>query len=243
MTKPMLEKNRPKPSPRAKPRRSGVIIPEQASWKGRIAARLIWAVVSLLAATIRFRVDDRSALLTPGGNERILFAFWHNRLALTLVAYRRIVHQRDTSRHFAALVSVSRDGGLLARVVELFGGLPIRGSSSRRGPQALRELVAAARNGRDLAITPDGPRGPCYEVQDGVIATAQLTGLPIVPVNIRLGWKYPLNSWDRFEIPLPFSRCDITLAAPIRVPREATPELRSQLRAQLQANLRNGVGQ
>ncbi len=239
----MLDENRSNPSPRAKPSRSGVIIPEQTSWKGQILARLIWAFVSLLAATVRFRVDDRSGLLTPGGNEKILFAFWHNRLAMALIAYRRIIHQRDPSRHMAALVSVSRDGGLLARVVELFDGLPIRGSSSRRGPQALRELVAASRTGRDLAITPDGPRGPCYEVQDGVIATAQLTGLPIVPVSIRLGWKYPLNSWDRFEIPLPFTRCDITLAAPIRVPREATPELRSQLRAQLQAILRAGVGQ
>lgn len=239
----MLEENRPSSSPPVKPNRSGVIIPEQTSRNGRILARLIWAVVSLLAATIRFRVDDASGLLTPGGNEKILFAFWHNRLAMALLGYRRIIHQRDTARHMAALVSVSRDGGLLARVVELFEGLPIRGSSSRRGPQALRELVAAARNGCDLAITPDGPRGPCYEVQDGVIATAQLTGLPIIPVSIRLGWKYQFKSWDRFEIPLPFSRCEITLGTPIRVPREATPELRSQLRTQLQATLLTGVGQ
>lgn len=243
MPKPIPEENRQGPSPRVKPDRSGVIIPEQTSWKGRILARLVWSVISLLATTIRFRVDDRSGLLTPGGNEKILFTFWHNRLALSIIAYRRIIHQRDTSRHLAALVSVSRDGGLLARVLELFDGLPIRGSSSRRGPQALRELVAASRKGYDLAITPDGPRGPCYEVQDGVIATAQLTGLPIIPVSIRLGWKCHINSWDRFEIPLPFSRCEITLAAPIRVPREATPELRAQLRAQLQGTLRTAVGQ
>lgn len=243
MPKPRLDANQQDPSPPVKPDRSGVVIPEQTSWMGRILARLVWSVISLLAATIRFRVDDRSGLLTPGGNEKLLFTFWHSRLALSAVAYQRIIHQRYASRHLAALVSVSRDGGLLARVLELFDGLPIRGSSSRRGAQALRELVAASRSGYDLAITPDGPRGPCYEVQDGVIATAQLTGLPIIPVSIRLGWKYQLNSWDRFEIPLPFSRCEITLATPIRVPREATPELRSQLRAQLQAALRTGVGQ
>ena len=83
----------------------------------------------------------------------------------------------------AALVSASKDGGFLSGILELFGVQPVRGSSSRRGPQALLELTTWAERGHDLTITPDGPRGPCYQVQDGVMSLAQLTGLPIVPVG------------------------------------------------------------
>ena len=116
--------------------------------------------------------------------EKIIFAIWHNRLALSLVLYRRYVARRDRSRRLVAMVSASRDGGMLAGILERFGVQPVRGSSSRRGPQALREMVSWGKRGHDLAITPDGPRGPCYIVQEGVISIAQLTGLPIVPVCV-----------------------------------------------------------
>ena len=82
------------------------------------------------------------------------------------------------------------------------------GLSSRRGPQALRELVTWAERGFDIAVTPDGPRGPRYRVQPGVISLSQLTGLPIVPVGYHLSSKVSANSWDRFQIPLPFARMD-----------------------------------
>ena len=82
------------------------------------------------------------------------------------------------------MVSASRDGGILAGILEQFGVKPVRGSSSRRGPQALLEMTTWAERGYDLAITPDGPRGPRYKVQEGVISAAQLTGLPIVPVGV-----------------------------------------------------------
>ena len=139
----------------------------------------------------------------------------------------------------AAMVSASRDGGLLARILELFGVEPVRGSSSRRGPQALRELIAWGERGYDLAITPDGPRGPRYHVQEGVISTAQLTGLIIVPVAYHLNWKYRLKSWDGFQVPLPFACCDITVGRVMRVPREATSLERESLRQQLENELRS----
>ncbi|HXE42676.1 MAG TPA: lysophospholipid acyltransferase family protein, partial [Candidatus Baltobacteraceae bacterium] len=132
----------------------------------------------------------------------------------------------------------SRDGGLLARVLELFGVEPVRGSSSRRGAQALLEMVSWGQRGHDLAITPDGPRGPCYEVQEGVISTAQLTGLPIVPVSFRLNWKIRVNSWDKFQIPLPFARCEITVGRIMRVPRESSDTEREELRKQLEVEMR-----
>ena len=117
----------------------------------------------------------------------------------------------------------------------------VRGSSSRRGAQAVLELSSWAGRGYDLAVTPDGPRGPRHVVQDGVMALAQVTGLLIVPYSCQLGWKIQLKSWDRFQIPLPFSRCEMTFGEPIRVPREATEAERSQLREQLQAVLVAGT--
>src|SRR5262249_17493705 len=116
-----------------------------------------------------------------------------NRLGLALPLYRYYLARHQPERRLAAMVSASRDGGLLARILELFGVEPVRGSSSRRGPQALREMISWGERGYDLAITPDGPRGPCYTVQEGVISTAQITGLPIVPVSYRLNWKICLK--------------------------------------------------
>ena len=115
----------------------------------------------------------------------------------------------------------------------------MRGSSSRRGAQALRELVSWGERGYDLAITPDGPRGPSYNVQEGVIATAQLTGLVIVPAAYHLNWKVRLKSWDRFQFPLPFACCEVTTGPVMRVPRDATEANREELRKQLEAQMRS----
>ncbi len=226
--------------PDAKPQSltPGVVVPHRAKWHQRLAARLIWLIVRSMAATIRFRLDDRSGYFSSPPNEALIFAVWHNRLSLSLTLYENFVRRHQPERKFACLVSASKDGGLLARVMELFRVEPVRGSSSRRGAQALRELVAMGERGYDIAITPDGPRGPCYVVRDGVIATAQLTGLVIVPVAYRLNWKIRLKSWDRFQIPLPFARCDITTGRVMRVPREATEAEREALRQQLEAEMR-----
>lgn len=137
----------------------------------------------------------------------------------------------------AAMVSASRDGALLTQVLEWFDVQPVRGSTSRRGPQALRELAGWAKRGLDLAITPDGPRGPRYRVQEGVVALAQLTGLPLLPVGYRLHPKIEARSWDRFQIPLPFSRVDVFFGQPLRIPRRADADEREALRRQLEAAL------
>jgi len=218
--------------------RSGVVVPHQARWSQRFAARLVHGLIRLVAATVRYRLKDSAGIFAsaPPG-EPIIFAIWHNRLALSLVLYQRYV-SRGTDRRLAAMVSASRDGGLLARVLELFRVEPVRGSSSRRGPQALREMVSWAETGCDLAITPDGPRGPCYEVQEGVISTAQLTGFPIIPVSYHLTWKLRAKSWDRFQIPLPFTRCDVMVGEPMQVPREASDADREALRQRLERTLR-----
>jgi len=136
------------------------------------------------------------------------------------------------------LVSASKDGALLAAVMGTFGVELVRGSSSRRGPQALLELTSRAEQGYDLAVTPDGPRGPRYVVQKGVIALAQVTGLPIIPVTCNTRRKICAKSWDGFQIPLPFSHCEVILNEPILVPREACEAKREELRLELEGCLR-----
>jgi len=174
----------------------------------------------------------------PAPLPQAIYVVWHNRLALCLEIYRAYVAQRRQGPGLAAMVSASRDGGFLAGILELYGVQPVRGSTSRRGPQALLELTSWAERGYDLAITPDGPRGPRYVVQPGVIALAQLTGLPIVPASYALSRKLRLNSWDGFLVPLPFARWEIVVGPAIRVPREASEAEREALRQQLEATLR-----
>jgi lysophospholipid acyltransferase (LPLAT)-like uncharacterized protein len=227
------------PKTGAGPRRSGgVVIPHRARPSQRLAAVLIYGLIRIIAATIRFRLDDRSGVLGERPGQQYIFSIWHNRLALSLIMYRRYISRGAPGRRLAAMVSASRDGGLLARVLEHFGVEPVRGSSSRRGPQALRELITWSERGHDLAITPDGPRGPCYCVQDGVMSAAQLTGLPIIPVSCHLNWKIRTRSWDRFQVPLPFARCAITVGEAMRVPREATDAERETLRQALEETMR-----
>jgi len=136
-------------------------------------------------------------------------------------------------------VSASRDGAFLAAILGRFGVQSVRGSSSRRGPQALLELTTWTDRGYDVAITPDGPRGPCYIVKAGVLALAQVTGLPAVPVSYHLTRKIRLKSWDRFQIPLPFSRCDITIGRTLQVPRESSEAKRELLRQELETEMQS----
>jgi lysophospholipid acyltransferase (LPLAT)-like uncharacterized protein len=194
-------------------------------------------LIRLVSATIRYEWRDTSGLLAIDRSQSVIFCVWHNRLALCLEVYR--VFLRDIQRpcELAAMVSASKDGGLLARVLEHYGVQPVRGSTSRRGRQALLELVSWAQLGYDLAITPDGPRGPCYKVQEGVIALAQITGRPILPVSYHLTWKITVKSWDRFQIPLPFTKCVMHLTPPIWIPREPTDAQREALRREVEERL------
>lgn len=217
---------------------SGVVIPHAAKWHQRFAAALIYGLIRLVSATIRYEWRDTSDLLAVQKSQAVIFCVWHNRLALCLEVFR-VFLLRKIKRpcKLAAMVSASKDGGLLARVLELYGVQPARGSSSRRGRQALLELLRWAGRGYDIAITPDGPRGPCYKVQEGVVTLAQVSGRPILPVSYELTWKITLKSWDRFQIPLPFTKCLMHLTPPIWVPREATEAQREAIRQELEQRL------
>ena len=224
--------------PRRSNAQSGVVVPHSTKWYQRIAASLICVFARIVTATLRYRWQDRSGLCSKPPVGQAIYCIWHNRLALSMSAYKSYIQARTEARGLASLVSASKDGGLLAGILECFGVQPVRGSTSRRGPQALLELTTWAERGYDLSITPDGPRGPCYVVQEGVMSLAQVTGLPIVPFSFNARWKIKLKSWDRFQIPLPFSRCEMILEKPIRVPRDASDAERETLRLELQNALK-----
>lgn len=226
------------PSAKSRPT-SGVVIPHAPRWFQRVGAWLVFALLRVVAATLRYKWTDRSGYFDgPQPPAPAIYCVWHNRLALCMTAYFGYVKKHNQTPGMAAMVSASKDGGLLAAILECFKVQPVRGSSSRRGRQALLELTTWAEQGYDLAITPDGPRGPRYVVQDGVTSLAQLTSFPIVPVSYSLGWKIRLNSWDGFQIPLPFSRCEMIYEKPIRVPRQASDAEREAFRLQLEQTLR-----
>ena len=221
------------PTPTPRKRASGVVVPNAPSRGQRAIAWVLANLMRLLAATLRYRVDGAAKLpKTP-----VIFALWHNRLGLCMKAYIGFVRPQHPTEHLAALISASKDGAFLAAILENFGVQPVRGSSSRRGAQALLELSSWAERGYDLAVTPDGPRGPAYVVQDGVMTLAQFTGLPIVAFSYRLSWKIKVKSWDRFQIPLPFARCEMFFGNPIPVPRDVTDEDRAKLRQRLHDEL------
>ncbi len=169
----------------------------------------------------------------------VIFCIWHNRLATCVKPLEKFRRPNNSGAGMAALVSASKDGALLSRILELFRIQPVRGSSSRRGAQALLELSTWAERGYDMTITPDGPRGPCYQVQEGIASLAQITGLPIVPVSLNLNWKIRVKSWDRFQIPLPFARCEVCVGKVIHVPPDVTDDRRRELRQQLETELKS----
>lgn len=224
------------PAPAPRKRASGIVVPNAPTRLQRVVAILLAAIMRLLAATLRYRIHGAHG---PGGlpPEPLLFALWHNRLFLCMKIYRSFGRPENPDNRLAALISASKDGALLAALLESFHVQPVRGSSSRRGAQALLELTSWAERGYDLAVTPDGPRGPCYVLQPGVLALAQVTGRPVLPCSYRLNWKIRLKSWDRFQIPLPFARCDVFTGELIRVPREATDEERAGLGRRLHDSL------
>jgi lysophospholipid acyltransferase (LPLAT)-like uncharacterized protein len=172
------------------------------------------------------------AIHAPGSGS--LFLLWHNRLFPCIGA----VQQVDMGdRRLVALVSASRDGAQLSHFLEGIGIQPVRGSSSRRGSVATRELLKLLKAGNHIAITVDGPRGPCYRAQAGAALLAKMTGAPICCLGAEVEACHELKSWDRFIVPRPFSRVKIKLDR-FHVPRlEKGSQQREAIQALIQEKL------
>ena len=173
----------------------------------------------LLTALMRStRVEIRGAQNWDewgGARKAAIYVLWHGRL-LPCSYFRR-------DNDLATLISQHRDGDYIAGVVERWWGFrAIRGSSSRGGMGALREMVRTLKAGTALAITPDGPRGPRQKMKQGPVIAAQMSGVPIIPVSAGTDRAWWIGGWDRFLIPKPFSRFQMIFDDPIFIPREAT---------------------
>ena len=188
-----------------------------------IAAFFLW----LLEKTVSLRVlKERSFEEICGAESPLIYACWHNCL-LFLVYIRR---QGES----AILISQSRDGELIARTAKRLGFRPVRGSSSRGSLSAFRQLLKEAGRGSNIAITPDGPRGPVCKVQDGIIHLARKTGMAIAPFAYSARWKLVLPSWDGLVVPAPFGRAVLIYGLPVKVgPWDDTKEKREELEREL----------
>ena len=171
------------------------------------------------------------------GEERtpVIFVFWHGRLVPLIHVHR---HQRTV-----VLVSEHRDGDYVARLLHHFGFGTVRGSSTRGGVRGLKGLIRAARRGWDLAITPDGPRGPSRELKLGALTVARITGLPLVPVGVGVTSAWRIRSWDGLLVPKPFSTVRVAYGPPTFVPRNPDQADIDEVAASLQRTLGDLSGQ
>ena len=205
----------------------------------RLLGLLIYLAITLIGKTIRFEpIRGWRGLDVPGyedfesadsANKGGIIAFWHDRIFLSTYYWR--------NRKAAIMVSKSFDGEYITRTAQRFGYGVVRGSSSRGGPIALARMIRLADGGPRMALTVDGPRGPRYKAQKGVVLLASHTGLPIGPMLIEAKNRWIVNSWDKTQIPKPFSKAVVFFAEPVFVPENADAETIETKRQELEAKL------
>lgn len=206
-------------------------------WRARWLVEFGYQLIQLWVRTLRFELDDRGGIVAAGRDRPFIFAVWHNRLLLLPSIFRRFL----APRHAAALISASRDGDLLAAFVERYGYGTIRGSTSRRGASAMLRLAEVFASGTHIVITPDGPRGPVYELGQGVIFLAQKCKTEVVPASMEFSNCWRFRSWDRFMVPRPFSRVRVIFGQPLPMAETQTDEEFEAERRRLQNALMNLV--
>ena len=182
------------------------------------------ALVRLLGTTLRLRAEGIDALAPSWTAARpLIYCVWHGRILMVPWLNARL-RRTHGAREVSVLASRSRDGGIVGDYARRFGLDVVRGSSSRGGALALRALVTAVGAGRDVALVPDGPRGPRGRLGPGVVALAALTGAPVVPLGFAARPAWRLATWDEFQIPSPFARAALVFGAATAIPRDADRE-------------------
>ena len=195
-----------------------------------VAPRLAYWLIRFLRLTMRVEYRNREVLgRARRQSERYILAFWHSRFVMMPYCY--------PDRRIVVLHSRHRDARMLAQVMERFGLAQAWGSSTAGGATGVRQILRKVREGHDVAISPDGPRGPRRRCQPGVIATARLTGKPVIPVAFSARPARRLASWDRTLVPWPFARGLFLYGEPVDVPRDADETEQERLRQRLEAEL------
>ena len=197
----------------------------------RAADAAFYVVIKLLGATIRFEVEGWQNFEAASRDDSLpIYCFWHNRIFLGTYFWRK--------RQIIVMTSQSFDGEYIARFIQRFGYGAARGSSTRGAIGAMIEMVRLMRAGRATGFTVDGPRGPRYEAKMGPIVLAKKTGHPVLPFTISVKSFWEIRStWDRTQIPKPFTRARVIIAPPIYVPADADDDALNAKRDELQRTL------
>lgn len=194
---------------------------------------LIWSYMVLCARTIRWQVEGEDAFRKIWQEDHgLIVAAWHSRVLLLPTIWSRIARKLSKKTYpTSMLISLSRDGEAVAKAIEHLGLDSVRGSSTHKrkrkdkgGVAAIAETSRRLRSGSVVCITPDGPRGPALQVQAGPVLLAQRTGAAIIPyaLSVRPVWR--LGTWDRFMIPVPFSRGAMVIGDPVLISKTDSAE-------------------
>ncbi len=189
---------------------------------GSLIKSFLWLIEPFLAALLirilgaTWKIEFKGLSLIKKYSPRIFYVFWHENMLPPLFTHR--------GRRVGVIVSPSRDGELMSRVLKLFGFKVFRGDTKSKGSQALIKLIRYGNKGFEIAITPDGPVGPRRKAKKGVLYIARRSGLPIFAVSIEAHPCIRFSSWDKFMLPLPFAKIRISMKGPIKNPTIETLE-------------------
>lgn len=205
----------------------------------RFAVVVAWYLVRFFWATCRVQATPGllRARTAVRESRSVIPVYWHQHM---LFGVRALLNLRDDGLKLGFLISPSVDGTAPALLVGKIGGHVIRGSSTHTGARALRDYYETiVKQEISPALTPDGPKGPMHEFKPGAVMLAQLTGKPILPVSVAASHAFRFPTWDRFELPLPFSRVVIAFGEPVKMPggvdAESLTRLQQEMAGRLQA--------
>jgi len=207
----------------------------RASWRRRAGVALIagagYPLINTLGHTLRWRVEglEHFDTIVASGRQPVM-AFWHGRILPATFYFRR--------RGIVVITSENFDGEWIARIIERFGYGTARGSTTRGGVKALLQLADDMKAGKPAGFTIDGPRGPARVAQPGAVWLARRTGNPVLPFHLEASRYWSVNSWDRTQIPKPFSTVSLAIGEPIEVARDGSSAQLEAARQELERRLR-----
>ena len=188
-----------------------------------LATKLGWLIFILLGKLGSIKILGRQHLeKLKRNNAPFMFVLWHGRILIPIYIHR--------NEGITSMVSLHTDGEMIAQIVHKLGFRTVRGSSTRGGKQAFHSMVDVLNQGGVGAIMPDGPRGPRHHLKPGTLYIAQQTGAYLLPMSFAAKRKIQFSSWDRFVLPLPFSKSVVIYGKPIQVPKDASQQQLEQLR-------------
>lgn len=205
--------------------------------KQRVIGKLAGGLIRMMGWTLRYRYEGLGQMSGRFVGRPVIFALWHNRIFAMPYAKNKLSPDREV----CVLTSASKDGAILETAVGSFGLTAVRGSSSRRGAAALVALRRKLTSGATVTITPDGPKGPRYKVQPGVVKLAQASGAPIVVVSVNYSRCWRFKSWDRFCVPKPFSKVMVRLEDGVEISKELSNDAFEDERVKLEVLMNESV--